>query len=662
MGRLDSAMFRKIISNLPFQPVLLAQLSAYIKQLHKDVSLRTISILLVLVILVAQVFIVLSPSKSTLTTDPADIVYGASSASDILQSYINNRDNYGHADIQNIYNYYGVGEQQIISSKEVEISQQNNSKYIMISRKPSNIADMFIATSNTVNQGVYEFPLSYWGNNNYKALTGVSNYGYRYWILLNGSGNIVYEKGAKSPSVELIKRVKYNPHPKPGETSIYSISLHNGGKAISENTNINSILPADIEYQNYTTNADVVFEQKGQQLSWKLNNTKSSLAPSDNWITIDVTVKANKISGSEQIACDSTTISSSNGPLIYAQDNNQYECINIRNISCPATGATIPTEGVEGCPVTCPDGSTTTYSLSCAKPQLTCESLQIARILAWDNKTYKTTLLRQPGSINPKISYYVNDNLAFTEQIKQDTNTSEFSYKFPSDGNYTIRAELSAPEGSLQPSQNCTINENITKSRSKQLVTTSVKVANLTKNLDNANNTYANKGDNLKYTISVKNLGDTTIENFDFRGQFADNIGDILEYANTLNISGGTYDNTTYGLSWDPVTIGPDAVVTKTFTVAIKNPSPSTPTSKSNPLSYDYVLSNTYGNTVNIKLHKPFTKTIEIFLINTPGVSNLLSLFVVAIILLIMVLIYIRDSILKREAEIIHKEYSSGGL
>lgn len=660
-------MFRKIITNLPFQPALLGQLSLYIRHINKEEYLRKIGFILVVIIFVIQPFFILSPPKASLTTSTADIIYGASSQQDILQSYYNDRDMFGRTDIQEIYNYYGVELKQISSAKNTTITKAEANNYINTSRVPSNISDTFISIPGASSGGVYEYPLALWENGNnkasYPALTGMSTFGFRFWILLNGSGNIVFEQGAKKPSFEITRKLTSNPSPAPGEITAYSILFRNNGKAIAENTTITSRLPSEFEYKSYTSNTDLTLKQDGQQLTWETVTKNGSLAPSTKWYTIDINVKLKNAQNAEQKSCDINSISSSNGPLVYTSDAESAQCITVKKQTCPGTGTSIPENDPAKCVITCPDGSTSTYSNVCAIPQLSCESLQRVSSNGWDSKNYKTNIIKQKGAIAQKITYYVNNKIVYSEPISTSLKTHNFSYTYPFPGNYTIRAELAGQDGSVQPSQNCSINETISSIPNPETrIITASTVSNVTQKISDASGTTAKAGDILKYSLSLTNRGETTLNNFALAGEYSENISDILEYADILEKYDAKFDGKTGMLSWPSVDIKPNETINKVFTVAIKNTSSSTPISKSNPLSYDYKINNTFGSTTTIKLNKPISKNIELAMTKLSKTNNYIVLAISALALLVIGYLYIRSRLLRKEAEIIHKEFSSGGL
>lgn len=106
-------MFRKLVTNLPFQPAVLGQIARYLKQLKKDSLKWKTALLGVVAVFMLQLVFVIYPSEYSLSTNTNDIIYGAKTKNQIIQAYINNRDNLGRTDIKAIYDHYGIGVAQI---------------------------------------------------------------------------------------------------------------------------------------------------------------------------------------------------------------------------------------------------------------------------------------------------------------------------------------------------------------------------------------------------------------------------------------------------------------------------------------------------------------------------------------------------------------------
>ena len=100
----------------------------------------------------------------------------------------------------------------------------------------------------------------------------------------------------------------------------------------------------------------------------------------------------------------------------------------------------------------------------------------------------------------------------------------------------------------------------------------------------------ADKGDYIDYVLTVENRGNTPALGF----VIEDNIADVLELADLVNSVGATLDANKV-LRWPGMTIPAGSKVQKSFTVRVKTAFVS---------ESDFVMSNVYGNMVNVHVRK----------------------------------------------------------
>jgi uncharacterized repeat protein (TIGR01451 family) len=113
---------------------------------------------------------------------------------------------------------------------------------------------------------------------------------------------------------------------------------------------------------------------------------------------------------------------------------------------------------------------------------------------------------------------------------------------------------------------------------------------NLTKNRD-ATSVTASPGDVIRYTLTVENRGNGVATGF----VISDNINDILQLAELTSFEGGTLDFADNTIRWPAIDIAGNGRVEKTFTVRIRSVFPA---------NTDFVMTNVYGNTVNVSVKK----------------------------------------------------------
>lgn len=188
---------------------------------------------------------------------------------------------------------------------------------------------------------------------------------------------------------------------------------------------------------------------------------------------------------------------------------------------------------------------------------------------------------------------------------------------------------------------------------------------NLTNGKD-ATATVAKAGDRITYTLTVENKG-LKEEVY----TFTDNIGDVLEYADIFDPGGGTISNDKNAsigstnakiLTWDKVTIKPGETQKRSFTIQIKNTIPAMAAGKSNALSFDCRIDNTFGNTVRISVDCPAPKLVESTTAELPKTGPGENMLIMGIITAIVVFFYARSRQLNKEIRIIRHNMSAGTI
>jgi hypothetical protein len=162
-------MFKKIVSNLPFNPGLINQVSFYAKRLHKEETVRRVGFAFLAAAFMVNVFAVASPAKRTLASGPNDMIWGATNK-DIV-SYALAAGSDGHnTDIKEIYGLFGITEQDVTSACKVNLVpsddlQTYNTTYVEPSCADSRIGAF---TGSLITSGRYPTALA--GNPHYENI------------------------------------------------------------------------------------------------------------------------------------------------------------------------------------------------------------------------------------------------------------------------------------------------------------------------------------------------------------------------------------------------------------------------------------------------------------------------------------------------------------
>jgi len=656
--------FTKLVSNLPFQPSLLGDVAFYTRRLNQEENIRRLGFYLMLALMLVQLFSIIYPSKPSLATSSNDIIYGASSKDQVIKAYSQNKDDLGRSDIKAIYNHYGIGLDQLLPATSVRIGSRQQD-FISTGRATSPGVDVFIPIAGAHDGGIYQRKLTSWdtgGQQNwYDTITGTSKFGFKFWIILDGCGNIVFEQNTLTPNLQISKKLESKSIAQAGDNVIYTIQFRNTGPGVAKNVVISDSLSSQFSYLGYTSDTNLKFSKSGSNLTWKINNDNSELVPSTRWHTIQLKLRLNNVSSSV-LVCNRASLDASNSNKIITNDPQDKRCITGKPATCPGSGLPIPASGIDGCTVTCPDGSKIAYNQTCSSPLLFCQSLKIIESPSWSQRKFETIVRAQRGAVAKSASYYVNNKLVATQSFASNTTTQNFTYDFKQAGDYTIKATISATTGTVQTSQTCEINETITKPNQPQpQLSTDKTVSNLTQGIKDANNTLAKPGDKLKYTVFVYNRGDAPAVNLELNGEYGESINDILEYSDLLDKGDATFNSQTNYLSWGKVTVPAGGNIQKSFIVQVKDPLPSTPVSASDPLSFDFVMQNKYGRLVTIKLDKPASKVIEQTATVLPNTGPGSSMIITSVIFAVIAYFYYRSRLLKQELIIVRKEFSSGG-
>ena len=182
-------------------------------------------------------------------------------------------------------------------------------------------------------------------------------------------------------------------------------------------------------------------------------------------------------------------------------------------------------------------------------------------------------------------------------------------------------------------------------------LTFSKTASNITQKIADANNTTANGGDTISYTLTVKNSGKLAVNGYVIQ----ESISDILDYANLVDTNGGSLNKTTGILSWPAVKIPALGSISKTFTTSVINPVPNTGPGADDPSGYNYIMTDVYGNTINVKV-KPSPAAVvaqtATALPNTGPGSNILIIFMITT---LAGYFYFRSRLLSKESAILEE-------
>ncbi len=181
-------MFKKLLSNLPFNPSLIGQVSFYAKRLHRESALRRAGFVAMALALVLQMFAVFSPPQPSLASSSSDLINGGfSKQSEAVKSC-----EHDERDYKKILNNYGITCDDVADANTVHISPRDHDSRLhsmgRLSYGTSGETPVDIDDVGTLYLRHF-YSLNY--ESSYKALTGTTKYGLKFYILY-GCGNLVF--------------------------------------------------------------------------------------------------------------------------------------------------------------------------------------------------------------------------------------------------------------------------------------------------------------------------------------------------------------------------------------------------------------------------------------------------------------------------------------
>jgi len=185
---------------------------------------------------------------------------------------------------------------------------------------------------------------------------------------------------------------------------------------------------------------------------------------------------------------------------------------------------------------------------------------------------------------------------------------------------------------------------------SKNAINTSQSSIDATKSIAVAN-------DQIKYTINVENTG-LIPEKVDL----TENIRDILEYSSLIDNGGGTLNKEDKTLSWPSITLDKGEKQSRVFAVRLLETIPATAQGQSEPTSYDCIMTNTFGNQVDISVNCPTPKIIEQVVDQLPKTGPTENILFGGILLSIATFFYARTRQIKSEVRLIRRNINTGNI
>jgi hypothetical protein len=656
-------MFKKLISNLPFNPSLLGQVSFYAKRLHQEESIRRLGFGFMALAMFIQVFAVMAPPQKSLAYSNDYIINGLQTRDDILRAWDGQT---GDANVAQIYGRFGLTRDDIAAlplNPNVTIAS-NQADYWTIGRtslsavsKAGSIREEYKNSEVPVDYGVgtvYLRQLKAWDIvnpvNYYQAFQGTKN-GKPFWILVNcGNFTTVGQPPLKAPALDFRKTIDGGPRAlKLGDSFSFRFEYRNSVPDSSAAQNV--VLHDQLDLDHFDVLSPTNLPLKGKDLTLPLGNV--SYTP-DYQPALVITVRLKPGIPNGTLVCNAAKLTASNAPEAWG-GGAPGTCITVM------MPVRIPT----------PTPAPTPQPLCKTNPtDSSCVATLVCTITVSDvNRTTKeSTFTTVATSSNPTITtitgyaYNFGDKTSQTKASASYQDTVKHVYK---DGTYTATATVSykvSPVGGTQTSGSTTCAAPV-ETQPDQPLTPSKTAQNITQKLSEKDSaiTKANPKDVIEYTLNVHNSFGYDRTNYSVN----DYIGDLLDYTDLdlafLDSQGGSFDAKTSVITWPALTVKANSDVVKKFRVTVKDPIPSTNQPGTMSTSFDCVISNKYGTEVTIPINCPTVKSAEYIAATLPNTGPGTSMLIGGLMTIIVAYFFARARLLGKEMELIRAEYAAGG-
>lgn len=181
---------------------------------------------------------------------------------------------------------------------------------------------------------------------------------------------------------------------------------------------------------------------------------------------------------------------------------------------------------------------------------------------------------------------------------------------------------------------------------------------NLTQGDVSATTVTAKESDKITYFLTVENKGlNTTTASIEER------IEDVLEYASVVDNGGATFDQEAKTLTWSDIRLEPKEKQTRAFIVQVSDTIPSMPQGTSDPASYNCIMTNTFGNSIDINVNCSAPKVIvEQITTELPQTGPTENMAFAGITLAIVAYFYARSRQLGKEVRLIRRGANAGTI
>jgi hypothetical protein len=641
-------MFKNLLSNLPFNPSLLDQVSFYYGRLRSEAAIRRLGFVLIVAAMVVQFIATLYPPQQSLAASPNDVLDGITDKDSILKAWDANTHH-----IKDVYSKFGITKQNIADIKGQATNSTVNSTandywstgFLPLDNFGINSDDWGERTVDiSPNLTVYERPLHAWdthGSSAYPAFHGKNQYGVDFWILKtcgNPTFTGSYLPNPPKPKLEVHKTLLTSNVVHRGDIVKFRLEYRNLNRgSLATHFKLRDSLSSNFELVslddlNYHSGNTVGVDYKGA-----IGYTASPRVRT-------VTVKVRTTAANQSTICNSATVSSDQD-----SDTSEKPCVTvIVPAAAPPPVAPSPT------PTPPPPTIVNAPSGYC---------IASSSFISGSNKdfTLRTEAYVQAGTAVTGYEYDVDSNGSIDSKDASTQATYEKQFKGLGNGSHTILVYVDIKNAAGQVIQTKACQAQITIAEDARVVL-SKSVANITHGND-ANNTTVKNGDVLEFKLITQNVTASDYKNYN--GE--DYLGSVLQYADLvdpsqINLQDMTLDSQNY-LHWKLPNLTANSSDIKTIKVKVKDQIPVTNTPSKLSPDYNCSFTNNYGNAVSINVSCPVAKSVEQTATTLPNTGPGTTIAIGAIVAVVAGYLFSRSRIMAKELLIVRDEYlSSGGF
>lgn len=181
---------------------------------------------------------------------------------------------------------------------------------------------------------------------------------------------------------------------------------------------------------------------------------------------------------------------------------------------------------------------------------------------------------------------------------------------------------------------------------------------NMTNGDVDATTIVAQASDKIAYTVKVENKGLLPTS-----ASLEERLEDVLQYSSLIDAGGGVFSPTTSTLTWPTVELKAGEKQSRTFVIQLQSDIAATNTGTSDGTSYDCVMTNTFGNSIDISVNCPIQKVIvEQIVKELPQTGPRENLIFAGVLLSVVVYFYARTRQTNKEVRLIRRDLNAGTI